>query len=88
MISRDKAAQIATSFAIDHGLGTRVYDVRLMTEIEHSPAPYSCSLENCWIAYVEHIGPPMLCSSTIIAIDKESGQVIYSGAANDEDRVL
>ena len=44
------------------------------------PLAYDVNLRNCWIAYVEQeiIG---LYSSRIIAIDTDTGQVLYCGSA-------
>ena len=85
MLSRDQAAEIARADAQEHQLGFDVYKVLSLDEIEGSvPSLYGVSLNGCWIAYIEPIGPQALHSSTIIVIDRASGRVVYRGSANDE----
>jgi hypothetical protein len=40
--------------------------------------------ENCWVAYAKYRDWGVLRSSTIVAIDKVSGRVLYQGGAGDE----
>lgn len=85
MISREEAKIIARSYAIAHGLGNNVLSVVLLQEITgRAPVKYSIALDNCWIAYIEQIGPPRLRSSTIVAVGRERGNVIYGCSAMDE----
>lgn len=84
-ISRDQAREIARSDAIAHGLGTHVEAVLLPDEItSRSPSLYGISTENSWVAYIRPPGPPSICSSTIVVMDRNSGKVRYRGSASDE----
>ncbi len=47
------------------------------------PIIYGVDFSNCWIAYVER-KPFGLPESYIIAIDRDSGDIVYSGGAKDE----
>ena len=85
MILREQAFEIARKDALANGLGRGVQAVMLPEEITSAfPALYGVSLENCWIAYIEQYGQPAIRSSTIIVLDRESGNVLYRGSANDE----
>ncbi len=85
MISREQAAEIAKADAAANGSGTEVSNVFRVSEIDsRAPALYGIDLEHCWVAYMVDPRPPALRSSTIIAVDVESGVVVYRGGANDE----
>jgi acyl-CoA thioester hydrolase len=49
-------------------------------------SPYGAPREGCWyVLCSSHPGQSyIICSSRLIAISKESGEVIYDGSANDE----
>lgn len=42
------------------------------------------TLENCWITYLRESEPMALRSSTMLAVSKSTGRVVYFGSANDE----
>jgi hypothetical protein len=85
MISRSDAATIALGEARAQGLGFAITNVLSVAELRTAPPNvYAADLSNCWIAYVELPGPLRLCSSTIVAVDRATGRVIYSGSAGDE----
>ena len=47
------------------------------------PYGFRAPISDCWIAYVEE--PTLILrSSTVVLISKDSGEVVYSGAAKDE----
>jgi len=41
-------------------------------------------LDNCWYILSAASDSPMLASSRLIAVSKETGEVLYDGSANDE----
>lgn len=85
VISRDQAYEIAKQDALDNELGFNVNGVFLPEEITSAlPVIYGVPLENCWVAYIKSPEPLGLRSSIIIIVDRESGEVIYRGSANDE----
>ena len=85
VISRDQAYEIAKQDALDNELGFNVNGVFLPEEIASAlPVIYGVPLENCWVAYIKSPEPLGLRSSIIIIVDRESGEVIYRGSANDE----
>ena len=85
MISREEAANIARSYAIAHDLGENVRSVVLLQEITgRVPMIFTVVLDNCWIAYIENRHPLKICSSTIVVVGREQGNVIYGGSAMDE----
>jgi len=90
MITREKARDIAAEFLRLHpGYGSVVTQVLGWEEIAFQrPRPYGISTQDlmqCWICYVLHPGEfPMLRSSTIVAVSRSTGEVQYSGSANDE----
>ncbi len=89
-ISREEAAEIAERFLEDSG--RRSFSIRNIWDIWElklrRPNPHFVThirWDHCWIAYLE--GPLsgiMLKSSDIIVISKETGEILYSGDANDE----
>ena len=85
MISRQQAAAIAKQDDIAHQLGFDIAHVLRPDEItSRLPSFYGLSLDACWVAYVEQIGPARLCSSTIVMIDARDGTVRYRGSAGNE----
>jgi hypothetical protein len=85
MLTREQAADIAAREAERHRLGTRVGRVVRWHEIQgRRPFAYVGGLEDCWIAYIDTGDPTRLCSSTIVAVDRDSGRVVYRGTAGDE----
>jgi hypothetical protein len=84
MISHEQATAIAVADASRYRLGVGVQDVLRLEDIQgRRPMVYPEDLANCWIAYIETGAPPTLRSRTIVAIDGESGRVVYRGSAHD-----
>lgn len=83
MISREKAASIASETARSLGLGTGVDKVLELPEIDRLHV-YGHDFKDCWVAYITHTDRWMLRASTIVAVDKQTGQVVYTGSAHDE----
>ena len=82
MISREQAQLIAESKLARSGRGVR--DVVSADEVARPPLLYAGpDLARCWIAYVDmpDRGPQ---ESTVIVIDRETGDVVYEGGAHDE----
>lgn len=85
MVSRDEAAEIARVDALEQKPGFDLHEVLSPDEITGAaPNLYGVSLAGCWIPYLAKLGPPALCSRTIIVIDRGGGKVIHRGSANDE----
>lgn len=85
MITREDASKIAEADAWAHALGVEV--VRVAELGERAPELYAPSLDNCWIVYIRSsalLNLPDIRSSTIIAVDRGDGQVVYRGTANAE----
>lgn len=85
MITRDQARSIAEGEVRAKGFGTGVRGVYLVQELPtRRPNLYlGPPLDRCWIAYVDRSGLTV-GSSSIVLIDRETGEVLYSGSANDE----
>ena len=84
MISREIAAQVALEEERERGIGTEITQVLALSEIcGAAPCIYGTDISNSWIAYVKM---QRLClqASTIIAVDRTTGKVIYWGSAGDE----
>ncbi|MDQ6871216.1 MAG: hypothetical protein M3037_04300 [Gemmatimonadota bacterium] len=85
MVDRESAVRIAEKEIVARGLGTGVRSVLGFDELKvRAPVLYrGPDLRKCWIAYAER---PLrgLFASNIVLIDRESGEVLYSGSANDE----
>ncbi len=85
MISREQAADIARTAALNSQLGFEIDKVVTPEEITWAPPRlYGVSLSNCWIVYLESLAPLALCASTIVVINRDSGKIVYRGSANDE----
>jgi hypothetical protein len=87
MVTRDEALRIAEEFLAHdprpHG-GRRVRYVFGIDELPfREPCLYAVDVARCWIAYVDR---PLrgLMSSEIVLVAKDSGDIVYSGTANDE----
>lgn len=83
MISREQAASIAAEAAKALGVGADVDKVLELAEIDRLHV-YGHDSENCWVAYITHNDLRRLQASTIVAVDKLTGQVVYTGSAYDE----
>ena len=84
MIEREQARAVAEAHALSTGSGFGIREVRLLEEVGRGPTLYNGpDLTRCWIAYVETrrhwLGP-----STVILVDRITGDVLYAGSANDE----
>jgi hypothetical protein len=91
MTSRDDARRIATEYLSEWASPwgpAYVWEVLAWDEITWArPRPYGAqaSVETTWICNLdEPQAPLMLRSSTIIAVSRVTGQVVYAGSANDE----
>jgi hypothetical protein len=85
MISREQAVALAEAHVRKHN-----FRISAVFTLEEIPGPRPClywtsptPLEDCWFAYLEHSGN-MICSSTIVVIDRVDGTVLYFGSASDE----
>ncbi len=83
MISREQAASIAAETAKALGFGTGVDKVLELPEIDRLQV-YGHDFANCWVAYIARTDWQGLQASTIVAVDKWTGQVVYTGSAYDE----
>ena len=83
MISREQAASIAAKAAKALGFGIGVAQVLELPEIDRLSV-YGHDFENCWVAYIAPTDRRRLQPSTIVAVDKWTGQVVYTGSAYDE----
>jgi hypothetical protein len=90
MTSREDARRIAVEYLAQQrtacGTGA-VREVVAWDEITwRRPTPYGAPpLAGSWICYVEESGePPMLRSSMIVAVCRDTGRVLYAGGAADE----
>lgn len=85
MISRERATEIAREVIRDNALGAGVRQTLLLSEMRfRAPSVYGVDLSKCWIAYAETANNAMISSSTIVAIDRDAGAVVYKGSAYDE----
>ena len=84
MISRTEAIEIASMVVRTHGLGFGVREALLSDEISRLPCLYGVDVGNCWIVYVDDPQPLALRSSIIVAVDRDTGSVVYRGSAYDE----
>ena len=85
MITREEAFAIAELYLSEHRVGISVEYVCCPFEIRASkPLVYNLNLYDCWIAYINQGYSTLLCSSTIVAINKFNGRIVYAGTANDE----
>lgn len=84
-VSRDEAFDLARDVAdpMDRDVREVVDHAELALSGSRTPFIYNVDLSNCWIAYLAPLrvglGP-----SDIVAIDKVTGAVRYTGSANDE----
>ena len=84
MIDRADAQRLAEAEIAAQGLGSGVSELYAWSEITfRKPKMYAKDLSDCWIAYAKRefqgLGP-----SAIVAIDRETGMVVYAGSAHDE----
>lgn len=85
MIDRDSAQAIADAYVRGVGWRYGVSEVRRVGEVGRPPTLYNGpDMWRCWLAYVDMRGSGWLGPSTVILINKETGEVLYAGGANDE----
>ena len=87
MLTRLQAKKIAECLIAKDEQFSGVGSVLAFEEISQKKpiAGYSgADLSQCWIAYLNRLDSLSLCESWIIAIDKEIGNAVYFGGANDE----
>lgn len=92
-VSRRQARQIARDFLRNRGtsVNPRIWKVEHPDDLpRRGPAPfllYDVKPEvqlRSWVAYIQSPTPGALRSSLIVLVDRQTGQVVYSGDANDE----
>lgn len=92
-ITRDQAFALAQYYVVTHRSGAfkpslRVVDLdELRRERQREPALYwvsKVSLEECWLVYCGGLDRFGLFPSTIVAVSKHTGEVVYAGSARDE----
>ena len=88
MITREQAFEIADEVRREHMLGWSVTRVNTWEELgTGTPTLYftgDMTGRALWIADMEPLNQFMLQSSMIVVIDRETGEVVYHGSANDE----
>jgi hypothetical protein len=60
-----------------------VHDWDYLHRAGRAPRLYGVSLVKCWVVYLAR-SQPWIGSSQIIALAKDTGEVVYAGSANDE----
>ena len=86
MITRAEAKNIAEKVLADSEQFEGVSQVLLWGELTYrQPVIYSSGdrIEDCWIAYASR-KLVLSTRSTIVAIHRETGEVVYQGPAHDE----
>jgi hypothetical protein len=77
-ITQDQAKDIA----LQHLAKTRSFEI---TDVWGNWNVYGAdSLKNCWYILTPPADFLMLASSRLIAVSKETGEVLYDGSTNDE----
>jgi hypothetical protein len=90
-VSRGQAAQIATD-ALHFTAERDTYEIDRVVATDElarpRPAAYmtsNVSIDDCWIVYLKRKQwIPVLCSSTIMLVSKDTGHMVYFGGAGDE----
>lgn len=85
-ITREQAYQIAEDTCREYMLGLKV-DRVLRWDESPEPCLYlarSVDRNALWIAYIQPFRAAGLVSSTVVAIDGMTGNVVYHGSAHDE----
>lgn len=92
-ITRDQAFALVQDYVVIHSSeafkpSLRVVDLdELRRERRREPALYwvsKVSLEECWLVYCRGSDRFGLFPSTIVAVSKHTGEVVYAGSAHDE----
>jgi len=81
---REKARELAQEYlrkTYPHGISAVLdaADVNLRGILLDQPH----SLENCWVAFIQQ-DPWVLRSSSVVIVDKQSGEIRYHGSLHDE----
>jgi hypothetical protein len=72
----------AKAIALQHLAKTRSIEI---TDVWGNWNVYGAgNLESCWYILSSFSDSPMLASSRLIAISKETGKILFDGSANDE----
>jgi hypothetical protein len=89
-ISRAQARQIAQDYATAHGRSITITEEAFVSDLDdlarrgvRSPALYAVDLKDAWIVYARE-RRAIIQSSTIVAVSKTTGEVLYAGSAHDE----
>lgn len=85
MVNREEARRIAEGEVKHRRLSSGIEDIFSLEEFpRRAPLIYGGpDLRRCWIAYATRSGHD-LKSGTIVLVDRESGEVLYSGSTFDE----
>ena len=87
MVSREQARVIAEAAISSDAELTGISQVLSWEEVD-SRKPISpfvdVDWQNCWVAYATYRNWAILRSSTVVAVHKMSGAVLYQGSASDE----
>jgi hypothetical protein len=92
-ITRDQAFDLAQDYVVTHRSeafmpSLRVVDLdELRRERRREPALYwvsKVSLEECWLVYCSGSDRLGLFPSMLVAVSKDTGEVVYAGSAHDE----
>jgi len=88
IISRAEAWQVAQAHV---GQDRTITEVVTFGELEESgqrqPSVYmpaEWKPDDLWVAYAGPVMPNALCSSYVVMVSRTTGEVVYSGPANDE----
>ena len=85
MVTREEAASIAGSEIAKRGLVASVKRVVAMEDCKREPVAYGVCFQGCWIVYLDLPGSAWsLEASTILAIDRLTGDLRYCGSAQGE----
>ena len=90
-ISQAQALHIAQDYATAHGRLITITEEAFVFDLDdlarrgvRSPALYAVDLRDAWIVYARERRSTMIQSSTIVAVSKTTGAVLYAGSAHDE----
>lgn len=87
MVTREQAKAIAEGVIAGNAEFAGISAVYRWNEIPfRRPLQLLDDIErkDCWIAYADYRDRSMLRSSTIVLIDRQSGNVVHQGSACDE----
>tara|TARA_R110002110_G_scaffold415835_1_gene657174 strand:+ start:7141 stop:7401 length:261 start_codon:yes stop_codon:yes gene_type:complete len=85
MVTREEAKKIAQTEMKKSWPKYELIRVITLEEVDSAPPHvFNDDLSNCWIAYLLPVEIVGLFSSTIIVIDRDTGEIRYQGSASDE----